>query len=67
MTEKERNLINFNNLCVMVYSDRTIYQEEVNLLGDVVNKLGLGKEDIDSYIKKIDRLSFIILEDTEER
>lgn len=67
MTEKERNLINFNNLCVMVYSDGTIYQEEVNLLGDVVNKLGLGKEDIDSYIKKIDRLSFIILEDTEER
>ncbi len=67
MTEKEKHLITFQNICVMAHADGMINEEEIRLLAEMARGMGLAQEEFGEKIQQISDLDFIIPDDEAER
>lgn len=60
MSEKAKHLATFQNLCVIAYADGELHHEEMAMLEEMANGMGLQKSDIEPILAKGAGLSFII-------
>ena len=67
MSEQERNLTTFHNLCVMAHADGIIHENEIAILAELAGTLGLDTELAEEMILKGSTSSFIIPETQEEK
>jgi uncharacterized tellurite resistance protein B-like protein len=67
MSEQERNLTTFHNLCVMAHADGVIHENEISVLAELAGNLGMDPEKASEMIANAANMNFIIPESQEEK
>ncbi|MDX2248082.1 MAG: TerB family tellurite resistance protein [Bacteroidia bacterium] len=66
MTEQERNLTTFQNLCVMAFADGIIHENEIAILAELAGNLGLDPDIANEIIHQAPKLNFRVPENPED-